>query len=419
MRESNRRAVWGWALYDFANSPFTTLVVTFIYATYFARVIAPEHGDAMWARAVSISAIIVAVLAPLLGAVADRRGRRKPLLLFFTVVCIAGSALLFLPGKGDVLFALTVFVVANVAFEMGHVFYNAFLPDLAPAEKLGRVSGFGWALGYLGGLLALIFCYLAFVAPDEPLFGLSKETHENVRVTTLVVAVWFAVFCVPTFLWVPDGLQSKRKPSVTDSGLLRESFGRLASTFREIRQHRNIVRLLIARLLYNDGLMTIFVLGGIYAQGTFGFGGDEIFQFAIVLNVAAGLGAFAMGYLDDRIGGKRMVQISLIALIAATCLAVFGVGKASLWIAGVVVGLFAGPNQSASRSLMARLVPEDKKNEFFGFFAFSGKATNFLGPALYASISVGFDSQRAGMSVVIGLFILGFILLMRVREEKE
>jgi UMF1 family MFS transporter len=412
-----RRAVWGWACFDFANSPFTTLIVTFVYSTFFASVIAPENGGVLWARAVAVSALLVALLAPVLGAVADRAGRRKPLLFFFTLVCIGSTCLLYFSQPGDTLRTLVLFVLANVAFEMGHVFYNAFLPDVATSRNMGRVSGFGWALGYLGGLLALILCYVGLVVPDEPWFGIGKEGHQNIRSITIVVAIWFAVFSVPTFLWVPD----RRALGGSSSGETRagDLFRRLVRTFGEIRKHRDIFCLLLARLFYNDGLMTIFVLGGIYAQETFGFDRGEIFQFGIVLNVAAGVGAFAMGFLDDRFGGKRLIQVSVVVLVVASLVAVVGESKAALWVAGVLVGLFAGPNQSASRSLMARLVPPDRKNEFFGFFAFSGKATNFLGPALFAWLSVQFDSQRVGLSVVVAFFVLGFILLTRVRDPRE
>ncbi|MGB6363022.1 MAG: MFS transporter, partial [Thermoanaerobaculia bacterium] len=375
---SQRREIFSWASYDFANSPYTTLVVTFIYATYFTEAIAPDTvtGTALWSRGVTITALVVALLSPLLGAVADRGGYRKLFLMLTTSVCILGTVVLYTVLPGQSTRALIWFVTANIAFEMGMVFYNAFLPDIAPRELIGRISGWGWALGYAGGLLALVVALFALIRPEVPLFGFSTENGENIRATNLLVAAWFAVFSLPIFLWVRED-----KSRITTSGsVLDASFKQLATTLKEIREYKQIFRFLIARLVYNDGLVTIFAFGGIYAAGTFGFTLQEIMIFGIVLNVAAGLGAFVLGFLDDRLGGKRTIQISLWGLSIATLIAVLAPHKWMFWVAGIMVGIFAGPTQSASRSLMGRFVPPDKENEFFGFFAFSGKATAFLGP---------------------------------------
>jgi UMF1 family MFS transporter len=410
------KAVWSWALYDFANSPFTTLVVTFIYATYFTQAIAPDaiHGTALWSRGVTVTALLVAFASPILGAYADRGGYRKLFLLLFTAVAVGGSVALFPVLPGHTTKALVIFVVANVAFEMASVFYNAFLPDIAPPEKIGRISGYGWGLGYFGGLAALVVALVALVQPEAPWLGFSKEVGENIRATNLLVAGWFAVFSLPLFLWVrEDTSRITRHGSVVGASLRQ-----LVDTFHEIRTYRQVVRFLVARLLYNDGLVTIFAFGGIYAAGTFGFTVEEILVFGIVLNVAAGTGAFALGYLDDLLGGKRTIQISLWGLTLATLLAVVAPTKTLFWVAGILVGIFSGPNQSASRSLMGRFVPDDKENEFFGFFAFSGKATAFLGPLLLGVLTDLFGTQRAGVAVVLVLFALGLVLLARVDERE-
>lgn len=410
------RVVWSWAFFDFANSPFATLVVTFIYATYFTQAIAPDPvtGTALWSRAVTISALVVAFASPFLGALADRGGYRKRLLALFTGIAIAGSVALYPVLPGQVTLALGVFVVANISFELSLVLYNAFLPDIAPPGKIGRVSGFGWGLGYVGGLLALVVALVTLVRPETPWLGFSRELGENIRATNLLVAVWFAVFSVPLLLWVRED-----RSAITAHGRVLEATARqITDTFREIRNHRQIVRFLFARLLYNDGLVTIFAFGGIYAAGTFGFSVEEILVFGIVLNVAAGLGALVMGYVDDRIGGKRTIQVSLVGLLLATSLAVAATTKPLLWIAAVVIGLFVGPNQSASRSLMGRFVPSDKENEFFGFFAFSGKATAFLGPLLLGILTELFGTQRAGVAIVAVLLAAGLAVLTSVDEEE-
>jgi UMF1 family MFS transporter len=410
------RAVWSWALYDFANSSFTTLVVTFVYATYFTQAIAsdPISGTALWSRAVSLTAIVVALCSPVLGALADRGGFRKLFLAITMLACVTATAALYRVLPGQALLALSLFVVANVAYEFGEVFYNAFLPDVAPAGRMGTVSGWGWGLGYIGGLLALVLALVTLVQPETPWFGFAREAGENYRATNLLVAVWFLVFSVPLLLWVHED-KSKISPR---NRVLADTFSQLRRTFAELRRHRQTVRFLIARLFYNDGLVTIFAFGGIYAAGTFGFTIDQVIVFGIVLNLAAGAGSMLMGFLDDKIGGKRTIAVSLVGLMAATVLAAVASSVAWFWVAGILIGIFAGPNQSASRSLMARFVPEDAENEFFGFFAFSGKLTAFVGPFSLGVLTDWSGSQRVGVSVVIALFLLGLGLLLAVDERE-
>ncbi|MCA9608369.1 MAG: MFS transporter [Myxococcales bacterium] len=416
-RGLDRRATASWALYDFANSAFTTLVVTFVYAAYYTQEMAHDEieGTALWSRGVTITAVLVAVASPFLGALADRGGLRKRFLLATTVVCVGATVALFFPEPGgdDAIVAIAIFVVANVAFELGGVFYNAFLPDVAPPELLGRVSGWGWALGYGGGLLCMVVALFGFVFPDPPWFGLSTDAGEHIRATNLLVAAWFAVFCLPMFLFVKEA-----RVEAPSTGVLRATAKQLADTFRSLADYRQIGRLLLARLIYNDGLVTVFAFGGVYAAGTFDFELEDILIFGIVLNVTAGIGAFAMGFLDDRLGGKKTLLITLAGLAAGALLGAVAPNRETFWVAGVIIGVFSGPNQSASRSLLARFVPRDKENEFFGFFAFSGKATAFLGPLLFGLLTEAFESQRAGLAVVLVSFAIGAVLLSRVDEAE-
>ncbi|MCG6954518.1 MAG: MFS transporter [Gemmatimonadetes bacterium] len=411
------KIVWSWAFYDWANSAFTTLVVTFIYSYYFTQSIAPDGitGTAWWGRAVSISAVFVALLSPIAGAAADRGGTRKRALAMSTGVCIAGSvALTFIaPGRAhSALLALTVFVVANVAFEMSMVFYNAFLPNIASPARIGRISGYGWGLGYIGGLLCMVIALVAF-APREsqPWFGLSTANGFNVRATNLLVAGWYLVFSLPLFFNVPE------RRTGAEALNIREAFVELGRTFRAIRRYREVARFLIARLVYNDGLVTVFAFGSVYAGQTFGMSLSEVIAFGIGLNVASGLGALAFGFVDDKVGGKRTVLISLVALALATVLAVCAPNKTWLWVAGILIGISVGPNQSASRSLMGRFVPETHQAEFFGFFAFSGKVTSFMGPFLLGTVTLMFTSQRAGVATVLLFFLVGGGLLLLVNER--
>ncbi len=408
-------------------------MVTFIYGTFFTQVIADNEitGTLLWSRGVTITGILVAILSPIMGAFADKGGYRKLYLFIWTWVCVIGSIILYFPQQGQITFALTVFIISNVGFEMGSVFCNAFLPDIAPKERIGRISGYGWSFGYVGGLLALALGLFFFIQPENPIFGLDKSSYENIRGTNIMVGLWLAVFSIPTFLFVE---QKKGAPVVMQS-LISQSLGQLKETFSQIQQYREMVRFLIARLIYNDGLITIFAFGGIYAAGTFDFTFQEIMIFGIVLNVTAGFGAFMLGFLDDIIGGKRTIIISNCGLIIACCIAVFTpnkdlvqvsipfydnvmiTGRMLFWGAGILIGIFSGPNQSASRSLMARFIPKNRENEFFGFFAFSGKATAFIGPFLLGFFTQAFGSQRYGIAVVLLFLILGTYLLLSVDEE--
>ena len=435
----NKGEVLAWSMYDFANQPFTNLVVTFIYGTFFTTVIASNEivGTQQWSYAVSITAIVVAFLSPLMGALADRGGYRKMFMLGFTWLTIIAATVLYFVMPGEVLRALFWFVIANIGFEMGSVFCNAYLPDISHSKNIGRISGYGWSLGYVGGLIALALAMVFLVQTDTPIFGFGKGeagAYENIRATNLLVSIWFAVFSIPTFLYVKD-----RKPDT--KALLKNAKHTIKdfrTTAKELKEYPQIVRFLLARLVYNDGLVTIFAFGGIYAAGSLDFTFDEIMTLGIVLNITAGLGAFLMGFLDDKVGGRKTIKVTLMGLMIAVVFAVsapelrpwlqyvFGgssipdwiTGKNIFWIAAILIGMFSGPNQAASRSLMGRFTPEAKKNEFFGFFAFSGKATAFIGPFLLGILTVTFESQRVGISVIFFFFLLGFLLLHKVDEEK-
>ncbi len=414
-----RRAQFAWCVYDWANSAFPTVIVTFVFAAYFSRAVAesPIQGTADWGRALAISGVLIAVLSPVLGSIADRTGRRKPWLGAFAAITVVATALLWYtrPDPADVLWALLFFVIANTAFEIGNVFYNAMIPGLVPKERIGRLSGWGWGLGYLGGLVSLGLLLVLFVQAENPLFGLDKEQAEHIRVVGPVVALWFAVFALPTFLWVPD--EAGRRIAPVEA--VRAGIAQLAATVREIRRHANIARFLAARLFYVDGMNTMFAFGGIYAAGTFGMSIEEIIQFGIALNVTAGLGAAGFAWVDDRIGAKRTVQIAILGLIAFGVPLLLVENKTAFWLLALPLGIFMGPAQAASRSLMAHLAPADLRTEMFGLYALSGKVTSFAGPAVLAWATLAFESQRAGMATIIGFFIAGFILLALVAAPKR
>lgn len=427
MTESRRdqpKVIASWCLFDWANSAFTTLVVTFVYSTYFTQAIAPDEvtGTALWSRAVGVSALIIAFLSPALGAAADQRGRRKEFLAATTALCVLATAALAFVAPGTphaVPLALTLFMAGNIGFELGMVFYNAFLPTIASPDRIGRVSGWGWGLGYVGGLGCMVLALVGFVQPENPWFGLSKVQGFNIRATNLLVAFWFGLFSLPLFLLVEEPpLVSEKRPLRGASSHLAAALGELRRTLRQISRYREVGKFLLARMIYNDGLVTVWAFGGIYAAGTFGMPLSEVIVFGIVLNVVAGLGALIFGFVDDRIGSKKTVLITLAALGTAVLLAVWAPNKTWLWVAGFIIGIFGGPNQAASRSLMGRIVPQEHQAEFFGFYAFSGKITSFLGPLLLGAVAQAFGSQRAGVATVFLFFLVGAILLATVSEEQ-
>lgn len=415
---SRRAGLIGWCFYDWANSAFPTVITTFVFAAYFTKGVAIDEvtGTAQWGWAISAAGLCVAVIGPVLGAIADHSGARKPWLLVFTLIAAIASTLLWTIGA-DTSFALEALIyvaIATIAFEMGMVFYNAMLPDLSPQHMLGRWSGWGWGVGYFGGLACLAITLVGFVQTETPWFGLDPSQSEHLRATGPLVGIWMVVFALPLFLLTPDRSDGLGLGEATKKGLVT-----LKSTLKDLRRHKNIAQFLLARMIYNDGLITLFAFGGIYAGGTFGFTFEDLILFGIGINVTAGLGAFGLAWVDDWLGPKRTLYISLSALVLLS-IAVLMIDTATLfWVFGLALGIFVGPAQSASRSLMARMAPPAIRTEMFGLYALSGKATAFLGPALLALVTDLFNSQRAGMATIVGFFIVGGLLLTRVEEKAE
>jgi UMF1 family MFS transporter len=413
---AHRLGRFSWCLYDWANSAFPTVITTFVFSAYFTKAIAADEitGTSQWGWALSLSGLAVAVAAPLLGAVADHTGRRKPWIFAFTVLTAVLTGLLW-NAKPDVAFIVLALVLmggANFAFEMAMVFYNAMLPDLTTRDRIGRLSGWGWGLGYAGGLACLGLALVALVEAETPIFGLDKATSEHLRAMGPLVAIWMVVFAVPLFLWTPDRPSS----GMAAGRAIREGWASLVNTIRRVREFRSVVRYLIARMIYIDGLNTLFAFGGIYAAGTFGMDFSELILFGIAINVTAGLGAAGFAWIDDWIGPKRTIQIAVTGLMVLGSGLLLVEGKTMFWVFALPLGIFVGPAQAASRTLMAHLAPEDMRTEMFGLYALSGKATAFMGPALLAWVTVAFNSQRAGMATIIVFFVVGLVLLAGVPD---
>ncbi|MCP5364733.1 MAG: MFS transporter [Hyphomicrobiales bacterium] len=412
----SRLVVMAWCSFDWANQSFPTVIMTFVFAAYYTKGVAPDEitGTSQWAYMMSASMLVVAFTGPVLGAIADQYGRRKLWICAFSVLCIGASAGLWFvsPDSSSVYLALILVALGNIGFETATIFYNAMLPSLAPPALTGRISGWGWGLGYAGGLVCLAAVLLLLIQPDPPLFPLDRDAAEHLRASGVLVALWFALFALPFFIVVPDVPST----GITLRKAVNRGLGTLLRTFREVRRYRQIALYLLARMIYTDGLNTVFAIGGIYAAVTFAMDFDEILLFGIAINVAAGLGAFAFGWIDDWIGPKRTVLIALAALTILGAAVLLVTSKTWFWISVLPLGMFFGPTQSASRTLMARMAPEHLEGEMFGLYALSGKATAFFGPVLFGFATSLADSQRAGLATVLAFFVIGGLLLMAVRE---
>jgi UMF1 family MFS transporter len=437
-------------MFDWANQPFFTVITTFIFAPYFASVIIadPVRGQAVWGYTQSVSGLIIAVLSPILGAMADAGGAKKPWILAFQALTVAGCVALWWAAPGGahtVPLVLVAVIVATIGAEFSIVFNNALLPTLVPPERMGRLSGFGWGMGYCGGLIAL-FAVLAASRPElvgiatppgEALFGLDRASHALERLTGPASALWLAVFVLPMFLFTPDTPRSGLRPLAA----ARVGVAHLIETLRRLSRYRNQLIYLLAFMIYNDGLAAVIAFGGVYAAGTFGWSTTELGIFGIVLTVFATAGCFAGGWLDDRIGSKRTVQIAIVGTIVAA-LGIMSIGRAEILFAVPVApkapdgGLFAsaaeqafmafafilgvcmGPMQAASRTMIGRLAPPGMVTEFYGLFALSGRATTFMAPFLIGVFTQVSGSQRAALVVVLVFLVVGFVLLHFVKSER-
>jgi UMF1 family MFS transporter len=471
-REASKLGQISWALFDWANQPFFTVITTFIFSAYFANVLVYQHaladlkaaypdrsaselsamaqaaGQSAWAFTQSASGVAIALLSPFLGAMADAAGRQKPFMLVFQLLLAAGCVALWWarPDAGDGIWLVSLAViVATIGAEVSIVFNNAFLPKIVRPERMGRLSGFGWGMGYLGGLVAL-FAVLAVSRPGllglgspdgPPLFGLDRARYEVERLIGPASALWLFVFVLPMFLFTPDG----RRSGLGRIAAARQGFWTLMGTLRKLRHYRNPLLYLIAFMIYNDGLAAVIAFGGVYASATFAWPTDTLGVFGIVLTILGVVGAFVGGWLDDRIGSKRTVQIAIVGVAVAT-LGILSVSRGGVLFAielpapadnrglfgspqeqvfmgfALLIGICMGPMQAASRTLIGRLAPEGMSGEFYGLFALSGRATTFMAPFLIGALTALTSSNRFGLLVVLVFMIVGFLLLWRVREER-
>jgi len=408
-------ALIAWCLYDSASASFSIVVTTFIFATYFTTSVAANKitGTYQWANATALAGLVIALSSPLFGAIADHGGYHKRWLLFFTAMSVLFTALLWFayPNQHSVYFMLTCVVLGTIGFEVALVFYNAYLPQLVRKDYLGRMSGWGWGCGYLGGILALTIALVFFVRGGT---WLDRQTAEQVRICGPFVAVWYSVLALPLFILVPEIVVTK-KPLLT---AVRSGCRELLHTIKTLPKEKNIFIYLISHMIYTDGLNTLFAFGGIYAAGTYGLTFEEVLLFGITMNIAAGIGALSLAWVDDYLGSKPTVIFSLFCLTIVGFPILLLHDKYLFWMCALVACLFVGPIQSASRSLMVRLIRDKNTSaEMFGLYALSGRITAFIGPWLLGNITLLFNSQRVGMTTILVFFMVGALLLLPVSVQ--
>lgn len=451
---ASKKGIWGWMLFDWAQQPYHTLIITFVFAPYFASAVAPDAatGQSLWFYASGIGGLIIALASPVLGAFADVTGPRKPWIIGFSILGIIGCWLLWYAVPGMQSFSLVMFalIIALIGMEFAAVFNNAMMPTLVPRAELGRLSGTAWGLGYLGGLVTLVIV-LGLLAGQpgtgktllglDPLFGLDPVAREGDRVSGPLTAVWYAIFLLPMLFWTPD---IRRKDSV--AGAVAKGLRELKDTLVSLPRQKSYFSFLMSSMIYRDALNALYSAGGIYAAGVLGWSIVQIGTFGILANLTGAVGAWLGGRADQRFGPKPVVSVSIVILILC-CLIIISTTKTSVlfmpvaaasdgsassmsnivfYIAGALIGAAGGSIQAASRTLLVDQVEPDKVTEAFGLYAMSGRATSFVAPfaigivTAYFASQAGFtaeDAQRIGVTPIVALFVIGLLLLPWVKSR--
>lgn len=437
---ASRRGVWGWIFFDWAAQPFFTVVTTFIFGPYFISRMAssPEAGQIAWGYGFAAAGLAVAILSPILGAVSDRTGPRKPWIAFFAIIKITALSMLWFAVPGaNIYWVLLAFALAMVAAEFSIVFNDSMMPRLVPRNDIGRISNIAWGLGYLGGMTVLIFIVFCLAASPEtgktiigidPLFGLDPVKGEDGRIAGPIAAIWYLIFILPMFFFTPDVAKGERLGPALRSGL-----SELKKTLAEVRKRPGIVRFLIARMVYQDGVNAMLALGAGYAAVLFGWSITEIGLFGMILNVMAIFSCLLASKLDTRLGSKVVVLSSIVLLLLASLGIVSTDHQSTLFgfmvfapsdakglfstpaehaylIYGLMIGAAFGPVQASSRSWFARSIKPEESGRYFGIYALAGRATSFIGPFLVATVTAISGSAALGMSVLVVLFGVGFLL---------
>lgn len=398
----------GWILFDFADSSFVTIIVTVLFSMYFKDIVVgkEEIGTALWGRAIGISMFFVALLAPIMGAVADYSHSRKKLLVIFSLITIFFTALLYFINLGNIVMAMTFFIFANFCFNMSNVFYNAFLPDVAEKHEIGRISGISWGVGYLGGLSALLLVL--------PIVQLELDNYLNYRYSFVLVALFFLIFSIPTFLW----LKERPSKNIIKQNYIKTGFIRLIETAKNVRRFSDLIKFLTSCFLYNNGITVVISFAAIYGSTRFGMSAKEMIFYFILAQPASFLGALSFGYVLDKIGAKKSINITLLLWVLVVIGAYLCETKYQFYLVGLSAGFVMGSSQANSRTMFAQLTPSAKVSEFFGFYSVTGRLSAIFGPLLYGEISRITGNQKNAIISILIFFVLGFIVLQFVNEKK-
>jgi UMF1 family MFS transporter len=401
------REVWAWSMFDFANSAYTTVVITAVFSAYFVGVVSQNApwSTFAWTAALSVSYAAILITGPLVGAWADAHAAKKPLLLATTVGCVVFTALLYYAGPGAVALSLCLLVLSNYFFGAGENLIAAFLPELADSRAMGRVSGWGWSFGYLGGLAALGLC-LAYIMSNA-----SKPASETVPVAMLITAAFFALAAVPTFFL----LHERALPQAR----MENPWARVRETLKEAGKYQDLKRFLICLLFYQAGITAVVALAAIYAEQAMKFSTQQTIVLILVVNVTAAIGAFGFGYLQDAVGHVRAVAMTLVGWIVMVVLAGFSESHASFWVAANLAGLCMGSSQAAGRAVVGYLAPPARLAEFFGLWGLAVKAASIFGPLTYGAVTLIFaGNHRLGIFVTGVYFVVGLALLRKIDVER-
>ena len=407
------KKLFNFALYDFANSAFTTIIITFIFSTYFAKQIAPNPvlGQSYWGWAIGITGLLVALIGPLIGSFADKKNCTEFFIKLFTIICIILTSFLWFskPSEKYLLYTLIIVALANFFYELSLIFYNSILKRISNHNNLGKSSGFSFALGYIGGILILIVCIKIFIDNDVLPFGLSKENSENIRATSIVVALWYLIFSIPFLFSLKKEIKNK--------------IDRSSNSIKKIKNLiwnkglNNLGKFLLARMLYADGLNAIIIMGGIFAVGVFNLEIKDLLVLSVLMNITAFIGAIIGGYANDKFSSKSVIIFSLLGLIFSSAIILFIKTKIFFLIFASINGLFIGPIQSASRVFITKSIDKNNQASGFGLFALSGKLTSFIGPLLVSTLTYISNSQRIGFSAAIILLLIGLLILLKVKKN--
>ncbi|TFC58895.1 MFS transporter [Cryobacterium sp. TMB1-7] len=423
-RTPARAAVVAWSLWDWGSAAFNAVVTTFVFSVYLTGSSFGDEGDvaAQLGWALAIAAFLIAVLAPVTGARSDSSGRRKFWLGVNTFIVVGLTAGMFfvLPTPEYLLLGLVLLAAGNVFFELAGVSYNAMLAQVSTPRTIGKVSGFGWGMGYIGGIVLLLIVYFGFISPEVGLFGVTSEDGLAVRVTMLIAAAWFGLFALPLLLRVPE----YRAPDAAKRAKVGffQSYVELGRDVAKLwKTNRQVVYFLFASAIFRDGLAGVFTFGGVLAASAFGFSPGEVIIFAIAANVVAGVATISVGVLDDRLGAKPVIVTALVGLIVSGSLVflLHDGGQIVFWTAGLALCLFVGPAQSASRTFLARIIPAGREGEVFGLYATTGRAASFLAPTAFALAVTIFGETYWGILGIVLVLVIGLLLLLPVKARQN